>query len=171
MKTAENEKYIGDIISHNGSNDANIARRRSLGMGAIAEIFGILHEISLGHHFVEIGLILRESIMLSKMLLSSESWYKLFKYQVEKLEEVDKIFLRKLVSGHSKTGVEFLYSETGSIPIRLKISIRRLLYWLHILHVERSEMINRVYRAQKLSPVAGDWIKMLEKDKKEFQIN
>ena len=54
MKTAENEKYIGDIISHNGSNDANIARRRSLGMGAIAQIFGILHEISLGHHFVEI---------------------------------------------------------------------------------------------------------------------
>ena len=30
MKSGGNEKYIGDIISANGSNDANIARRRSL---------------------------------------------------------------------------------------------------------------------------------------------
>ena len=85
MKSAENEKYIGDVISQNGSNDANVSRRRSQGIGAISQIFALLNEISLGYHYIEIGLILREAILLSKMLLSAESWHRLFQYQIEKL--------------------------------------------------------------------------------------
>ena len=88
MKDEENEKYIGDVISNGGSNEANISRRRSIGIGAISSIFAVLNEISLGYQYIEIGLILRESILLSKMLLSAESWHKLFLYQIEKLEEV-----------------------------------------------------------------------------------
>ena len=49
--------------------------------------------------------------------------------------------------------------------------MRRLLYWWHLLHVSKSEMIFKVYYAQKLSPVCGDWIELLEKDKEQFGIN
>ena len=48
--------------------------------------------------------------------------------------------------------------------------MRRLLYWWNILHVDESEMIYKVYRAQKLSPVFGDWIQLLDKDKQQFGI-
>ena len=139
-------------------------------MGAISQIFSILNEVSTGYHFMEIGLILRESILLSKMLLSAESWHKLFLYQIEKFEQIDKIFLRKLFNCHSKTSIEFLYSESESIPLRFVTSVRRLLYWWHILSVDKSEMIFKVYSAQKLSPVSGDWINMLESDKTQFKI-
>ena len=61
-------------------------------MAAISQIFGVLYEISLGQNFIEIGLVMREAVLLSKMLLSSESWHRVFQYQVEKLEEVDKTF-------------------------------------------------------------------------------
>ena len=98
-------------------------------MGAISQIFAILNEISFGYNYVEIGMIMRESVLLSKMLLSSESWHKLFQYQIEKLNEVDKTFYRKLLNSHPKTGEEFLFSETGSLSIKIKISMRRLLYW------------------------------------------
>ena len=130
----------------------------------------VLKEISLGYSYVEIGLILRESILLSKMLLSSEAWHKVLLYQIERLEDVDKTFLRQLFNAHAKTGVEFLYSESGAVPIRIKISVRRLLYWHHLLTVDESEMIQKVYLAQKLSPVSGDWILLLEEDKKQFGI-
>ena len=33
MRMSGDEKYIGDVISANGSNDANISRRRSIGFG------------------------------------------------------------------------------------------------------------------------------------------
>ena len=83
---------------------------------------------------------------------------------------MDKTFYRKLLNSHPKTGEEFLFSETGSVSIKIKISMRRLLYWWNILHVDESEMIHKVYRAQKLSPVFGDWIQLLETDKKQFGI-
>jgi hypothetical protein len=89
INEADNEKYIGDVISSNGSNDANIARKRSVGMGALSQIFSILKEVSLGYQYIEIGVVLRETILLSKMLLSAESWHKLFSYQIERLEDVD----------------------------------------------------------------------------------
>ena len=107
---------------------------------------------------------------MSKVLLSAESWHRVFQYQTEKLEDVDNVFLRQLFNCHSKTAIEFLISESGTIPVSTQISAKRLLYWWHILSVDRSEMIFRVYLAQKLSPVSGDWVTLLEKDKKEFGI-
>ena len=170
MKSAENEKYIGDVISQNGSNDANVSRRRSQGIGAISQIFALLNEISLGYHYIEIGLILREAILLSKMLLSAESWHRLFLYQIEKLEEVDRMFFRKLFNAHAKTGTEVYYIESGSIPLNIKISMKRLLYWWHILSIDKSEMLFKIYKAQQLSRVHGDWIELLDGDKNLFDI-
>ena len=43
MKSAEEEKYIGDVISSNCSNDPNVSKRRSQGIGAISHIFAILN--------------------------------------------------------------------------------------------------------------------------------
>ena len=45
-----------------------------------------------------------------------------------------------------------------------------MLYWWHILSVSKCEMIRKVYKAQKLILVAGYWILLLEKDKKQFNI-
>ena len=105
------------------------------------------------------------------MLLSSESWHNLFLYQIEKLEEVDISFFRQLFNSHSKTGTEFYYSETGKIPIKIQISVKRLLYWWQILRSNKSEMLYKVYYAQKISPVHGDWINLLKTDKADFGIN
>ena len=173
MNIADNEKYIGDVISSNanGSNDANIDRRRSVGMGSLSQIFSILLEVSLRYQYIEIRVVLRETILPSKMLLSAESWHKLFQYQIERLEDVDLAFFRQLFNSHSKTGIEFYFSESGTIPIPIKISVRRLMYWWHIVRVNKSELISRVYSAQKLSAVSGDWVKLLETDKEEFKIN
>ena len=93
MMEESEEKYIGDIVSANGSNDINISRRRSIGMGAISDIFAILNEVSMGYQYIEIGLILREAVLMSKILLSAESWHRVSQCQIEKLEEIDNIFL------------------------------------------------------------------------------
>ena len=53
---------------------------------------------SLGHYYFEIALILRESILVSKLVFNSEVWYNLSIKQLKKLEQVDEkywIFLKK----------------------------------------------------------------------------
>ena len=80
------------------------------------------------------------------------------------------MFFKQLFNSHSKTGIECYFSESASIPIRIKVSARRLMYWWHILSVDQSEIIYRVYSAQKLSPVYGDWVHQLSLDKQQFDI-
>ena len=170
MKQCDTEKYIGDIVSSDGSNDRNIMNRRSQGFGSISTIFSMLQALSFGYHYVRIWLILRESHLLSKLLLSCESWHRLFSYQIDKLEEIDLAFFHQLFNSYYKTSKEIYRIESGKIPIRYLISMRRIMYWWHILHVKKSDMLFRVYSVKKISPVQGDWVKMLEGDKKLFKI-
>ena len=77
------------------------------------QIFSMLKEVSLGYSYIQIGLILRESNLISKLLLSCESWHRVNKYHVEWLEEVDFSFFRQLFNAHSKTCKEIYLIESG----------------------------------------------------------
>ena len=115
MREDTTEKYIGDMVSSDGSNDANIMKRKSQGYGNLSDIFSMIQSVSLGYHYIKIGLIFRETHLLSKLLLNSESWHKLHKYQIDKLEEVDNAFFHELFTAHSKTCTEVYLIESGKI--------------------------------------------------------
>ena len=49
----DNWKYLGDILSSDGKNDANIKARTYRGLGAITNIFQTLKDLCLGRYFYE----------------------------------------------------------------------------------------------------------------------
>ena len=169
LETAE-QKYLGDIVSSSGSNNANIKERCNIGYSAISQIKSLMNEISVGKFNIQIGLILRNSIFLSKMLLNSEVWCNLTKYQIEELEKVDRMLIRHILNAHSKTSIEWLYADTGILNIKSLIQIRRLMYLWHILSRDKTELIRRVYETQKISSNVGDWVRLVESDKIELDI-
>ena len=81
------------------------------------------------------------------------------------------MYLRKLYEAHSKAPIEAFYLESGKMPIRFVIQIRRLMYWWHLNNVPETSLIQRCYKAQKSRPAKKDWIYDLEKDKEDFNIN
>ena len=84
----------------------------------MAEIMAILEELPLGRHRMEIGLQLRQAMLLNCMLFNSEVWHNISENEVKMLEKVDEHLLRCLVKGHSKLPIEFLYLEAGAVPIK-----------------------------------------------------
>ena len=54
---------------------------------------------------------------------------------------------------------------------RFIIKSRRLSYLHHILKRKESELIHRVYHAQKRQPVKGDWVNLIEDDLDCLSIN
>ena len=48
--------------------------------------------------------------------------------------------------------------------------MRRIMYWWHILHAKKSDMLVKVYNVQRVSHVQGDWTRLLDLDKKMFKI-
>ena len=63
------------------------------------------------------------------------------------------------------------YLETGIIPIRYIIKQRRLSYLNHILSRNDTELIKRVYLAQKRKHVKNDWYLTVQNDKEEIGWN
>ena len=170
MLSTDKQKYLGDYISNTGYNNVNIKERCTIGHQAISQIKSNLKDVNYGRFTIQTGLMMRDSIFTSKMLLNSEVWHSLTKSQLEQLEVIDRMLLRHVLSAHSKTGLEWIMSDTGKLDLRSLIQIRRLMYLWHILSREESEMIRRIYTTQKVSNSVGDWVRLVDADKTELGI-
>ena len=164
-KTVLKDKYIGDIISADGTNEANIKERIDKGYGIVNEIVSILEEIPLGSYRISVGLKLREAMLLNGILFNSEIWYNVKEEDIQKLSAVDEYLLRNILGAPSKTPIEALYLETGCLPIKFVLKTRRLMYLHHILSRSEDEVIRKFYEAQKSKPSKGDWSKTVKDDK------
>ena len=59
MDSSEEEKYLGDLISADGSNAKNIKARKDKGFGISDQIISMLTDICFGPHFFQLALVLR----------------------------------------------------------------------------------------------------------------
>ena len=70
MKESEQEKYLGDKISKAANIKATINDRVTKGYGIVSEIEAKLEDIPLGIYRVEIGLKLRQAMLINGLLYS-----------------------------------------------------------------------------------------------------
>ena len=103
-------------------------------------------------------------MLLNGVLFNSEAWHGVTNADMKSLESIDEQLLRSLVQAHSKTPIEFLYLESGAIPIRFLISSRRMVYLRTILSKDDSELVKRIYRAQANNPSLGDYVELIKSD-------
>ena len=120
MKEVHEERYIGDIISSDLKNRKNIKARTSRSVGNMINIMNILNEVSLGQYHFTIGKLLRETIFLSSMLVSSETWINVTT-DIEELESCDRILARQIMGTAKSTPIPAIYLELSWIPIRFII--------------------------------------------------
>lgn len=164
MKESIKEKYLGDFIESNGKIQATIDHRKAKGKGIISEITSIVNEIPFGKYRMEVAMKLRESMLINGILYNSEAWHGVTKKQVTELEAIDEALLRKLLNEHSKTPTEFLYLETGALPLRWVLAQRRITFMKHIINKHDNELIRKIFLAQKDSPNQGDFVQLVTKD-------
>ena len=164
MNESSQEKYLGDMINTTGNIKATVADRISRGHGIVSEIRAILNEVPLGRYKLEMGLHLRQAMLLNGLLFNSEAWHSVTQQDIISFEKLDENLLRCLLGAHSKTPLEMLYLESGATPIRFVLASRRLNYLQTIIKREDEELTKRVLQAQIESPLPGDFIKLVEED-------
>ena len=130
---SSNEKYLGQIISNDGTNTANVKNRSNKGSGMTNTIESIMKNVPGGRFHFKIAIVLRNSYLISSMLSCSEVWYNVTEAELRKLEQTDEKLLCKILNCSSQVTNEMLYLELGILPIRFIIKLRRLLYFQHIL--------------------------------------
>ena len=107
---------------------------------------------------------LKEVMLMNGILYNSEACHGVTKNHIKNLETIDEDMLRKFPKAHKKTPKEFLYLETGAIPIRWIIAQRRINLFKHILEKDKNLLIRKVYEAQKETPTSGEFVQLVEKD-------
>ena len=95
MEKVIEDTYLGGIISDSGTNGKKVESARNKGIGAISTIMSILKDDSLGNHFFEMAVLLRESLFLNRIFLNTESWYNLTCKEIEELELIDRMLLKR----------------------------------------------------------------------------
>ena len=70
MEIRNEQKYLGDLLSSDGSHTKNVQERRNKGYGIINQIMQILESTFFGKYYFQVAMILRESLFLSSLLLN-----------------------------------------------------------------------------------------------------
>ena len=129
MTTSSDIKYLGDWISSQLDNRKNIENRVNQGISSISQITSMLKQVSLGFYYVEIGLIFRDSMLISRMTFNSEVWLRVSKDQIKKLTAIDELYLVRLLGLKQTVAKESLYLERGKFNISTIIQQRRIMYY------------------------------------------
>ena len=158
-------------MSKTGKIRPTIEARKAKGYGILTNVLAIINEVPLGHWKIDAGLQLRQAMLLNCVLFNSEALHNVSQDDLNILEKVDEALLRGILKAHSKIPLEALFLETSSIPIRLIVAGRRLMYLHTILQKSQSEMIRKVYDVQKSDTSPGDFSELVSNDKKDIELN
>jgi hypothetical protein len=63
-----------------------------------------------------------------------------------------------------------LFIETGKLTVKHIIKMRRVMYWWHLVNLDKNEVLHKFYIAQKLNRSKEDWVEQLEKDKVDLDL-
>ena len=170
MQTEDNEKYLGDIVTNNGKNLKNIKARENRGRGISKDLLATLVEMFVGGEHHELGVTLRNAMLISSLLTNCESWYNVTIANIVTLEKVDEQMLRGILNAPRMTPKALVYLELGCLPIRYIIKSRRLMFLHYILSQSEESLLKKFFNAQMENSNKTDWTYQVQKDIKELEI-
>ena len=117
MERVSHDKYLGDILSTDGSNSINIKDRIGKGIGCISDIMSIVNTISFGYQYFLIFVSLREAMFINGILTNADIWYGIKDSELKELEDLDRMLVRKAFQCPVTTPKEACHLELGLLPI------------------------------------------------------
>ena len=170
MKEVKLKKYLGTIIADNMKNDANIVEKSNKGIGSVNKIMNIVTERPFGKHLYRAVALLREGLLLGTMLNNAETWTNLTEKQIKKLESVDIMLQRRLVSNKDNPSKAFMALELGFVPIKFVIMGKRLAFLHYILKQPSDSLVRQVYEEMKIDSKKGDFCNQVNRDMELLEI-
>ena len=113
MEKVMDDKYLGDILSSDGSNTAKLKERIGKGIGMITDIMSILDTISFGHHYFRIFIMLREAKFINAILTNADIWFGIKESEMKQFEDLDRMLLRKAMKCPATTPKKACHLELG----------------------------------------------------------
>ena len=143
---------------------------KRISKGIITQVLNLLDIVSFGKHYIEMALLLRESMFINGILFNAEIWYGLTKAEINEFEDLDRLLLRRIPKVLVSSPKESFHLELGIIPIGDIIKLRRLQYLHHLVTRDGTEMLSQFFHTQLTNPSKGDWTETVKGNLEEYGI-
>ena len=141
---------------------------KRISKGIITQVLNLLDIVSFGKHYIEMALLLRESMFINGILFNAEIWYGLTKAEINEFEDLDRLLLRRIPKVLVSSPKESFHLELGIIPIGDIIKLRRLQYLHHLVTRDENEMLSQFFYTQLTNPSNGDWTETVKGHLEEY---
>ena len=170
MKIESKVKYLGDIINSKGTHSDMLEERVNKGNGCVVNIFSIVQDITFGCHTIETTLLLYNSLFLATLLYNSQSWSHLNKTEIKKLKVCQMGFLKRILKAPKSAPNALVLLEIGVLPIEYVIYSKKLMFLQHILQLDTSDPVRKVYHEQMQYEYEMNWANEVRDIKHQLEI-
>ena len=171
LKTVEEYSYLGNRIQIDGSNTLTIKDRTNKGQGFSRDILFILENTYFGEFYFEALILMRNTMVMSILTYNLEIVYNLKRSEIKSLDTVDTMLLKNALMSSSKVSRSLILLELGLISVEYLIKQKRIGYLHTILNSDDNALVKKVFNEQLKSPINGDYVKYVNNDLKELEIN
>ena len=169
MKNVHEQKYLGFIISDDGSNMKNIISKGNRAQGIKKEIQYLIQ--GLGKYTFESSIIYLNSLLRSTILFAAETMYNIQEKEYRQIERIEEDMLRRIFKTGKGCPIYQLYFEAGQMPARIIIKRMKLIFFQYILKQKEDSLLYTFLMAQKNFPSNGDWFSDILKILNDFEID
>ena len=92
------------------------------------------------------------------------------KTELEELEVLDRMLLKRILSVPNSTPTAALYLETGCMSITTIIKARRVNYLQYLVKLPKEEMLSKFFHCQWLDSCQYDWTRQVRQDLQNFNL-
>ena len=145
LKETVQTKYLGCILSNDGTNTKSIRMKVNKSIGIRKTIQTLIK--GLGKYTIESGIIYFKSLLRGSILYATESMINLKDSDVKLMEQAEEATLRDLVKTEHSAPRHLLYLELGVIPARYVIKQQKIMHLKHILMQDEHTLMKKVFNA------------------------
>ena len=156
-KAERTVKYLGDFINNKGTYCDLVEDRVKKGDGCAVNIISIVQQVTFGVCTMEATLLLYNSLFLATILYNAQSWSHLNTTEMNRLRGCQLSFLKRILHAPKSAPTAIVFAELGILPVEFEIYIRQLMFLQHIVNLDPSDQVRKVYQEQMKYPSEMNW--------------
>ena len=144
---------MGDYLHSDGlakSAEATVAKRYGICLNRVLELKSVIEDFrmhSLGG--IKVGLEIFNSAILSTLIYNADTWFELNDGTIKRLENIQNILLRCLLSVPNSTPITALNWDCGFLSVEYRVYQKKLMFLHYLINLDKSSLANEIFETQK----------------------
>ena len=153
VKVKMSDKYLGDYLDSGGlakSVEMTVAKRYGICLNEILELKSVIEDFrmhSLGG--IRVGIEIFNLSILPKLLYNADTWFEMNAKTLKRLENLQNILLRCLLSVPNSTPIAGLHWDCGMISMEYRVYQKKIMFIHYLVYLDDESLAKEIFCTQR----------------------